>query len=132
MFKLRQQPASGERQVSALRKRLKRPETYLAAFFVLIALAAVDSCREPADQVTARLYIGGVHTYQIVGRPLLEGRIQCRYQPTCSDYSIEAVRLYGIRYGLRLTVRRIDSCKTEVSRGTLDPVPQPATGSPGS
>lgn len=118
--------------MSALRKRLKRPETYLAAFLVLIVLAAIDSCREPADQVTARLYVGGVHVYQAVARPLLAGRIHCRYQPTCSDYSIEAVRLYGIRYGLRLTVKRIDSCKTEVSRGTLDPVPPPAAGSSGS
>jgi hypothetical protein len=60
--------------------------------------------------------------YQAIGRPLLKGRIQCRYRPTCSEYSIEAVRHYGIRQGLLLTVKRIHSCTTKVPLGTPDPV----------
>ncbi|MCI0391172.1 MAG: membrane protein insertion efficiency factor YidD [Acidobacteria bacterium] len=109
--------------MSTLRKYLKRPETYLAALSILIALGILDSFRKPADQVTARAYIGAVHVYQAVGRPLLKGRIQCRYLPTCSDYSIEAVRKHGVRRGLMLTVNRIDSCTTAVKMGTPDPVP---------
>src|SRR5262245_40483425 len=113
MFKLWQQSTSGERQVSALRQRLKRPETYLVALFTLIVLVVVDSYRSPANQATGRLYVCGVHVYQVIGRPLLKGRIQCRYRPTCSDYSIEAVRRHGIRRGLVLTIKRINSCTTK-------------------
>jgi len=109
--------------MSTLRKHLKRPETYLIALLTLIVLGIFDSYRKPADQITARGYIGAVRLYQAMGRPLLEGRVQCRYHPTCSDYSIEAVRRHGIRPGLRLTVRRLNSCTTAVPLGTLDPVP---------
>ena len=123
MFKLWQQSASGERQVSALRQRLKRPETYLVALFTLLVLVVVDSYRSPANQATGRLYVCGVHAYQAIGRPLLKGRIQCRYRPTCSDYSIEAVRRHGIRRGLVLTIKRINSCTTKVPLGTSDPAP---------
>lgn len=107
----------------ALRKCLKRLGTYILIVFILLILAVTDSFRQPADQVTVRLYIRGVHIYQVIGRPLLKGRIQCRYEPTCSDYSIEAVRRYGIRFGLFLTVNRIRSCTAKVKQGTLDPVP---------
>jgi uncharacterized protein len=107
----------------ALRQRLKRPETYLAAFLLLLALTALDALRRPSDQVTGRLYVAGVRAYQSFGRPLLAGRIRCRYRPTCSDYSIEAVQKHGIRQGLMLTIRRINSCQTNVPFGTPDPVP---------
>ena len=48
------------------------------------------------------------------------------YEPTCSEFSLEAVRTHGLRKGLALTARRIHSCKVEVPLGTYDPVPPPA------
>jgi putative component of membrane protein insertase Oxa1/YidC/SpoIIIJ protein YidD len=60
----------------------------------------------------------------VVGHPLLEGRIQCRYEPTCSEYSIQAVKRLGLRRGLEMTFRRLESCKTDVPLGTYDPVPE--------
>ena len=110
--------------MSALRKRLKRPETYLVLYFVLVLMLVLDSTRAPANQVSAYLYIQTVHVYQYFGRPLLAGRVECRYQPTCSDYSIEAVQTYGIRRGLMLTFSRINSCTASVPKGTYDPVPR--------
>ncbi|HKG12282.1 MAG TPA: membrane protein insertion efficiency factor YidD [Pyrinomonadaceae bacterium] len=109
--------------MSALRKSLKRPETYLALLVVLVVLGVGDTFRSPANQVTARLWVGGVRVYQAVGRPLLKDRVRCRYEPTCSDYSVEAVQKHGVRRGLVLTVRRINSCRTSVPMGTHDPVP---------
>lgn len=109
--------------MSALRKSLKLPHTYLALLFCLVALTVGDTFRKPESQVTARLYVAGVHFYQRVGRPLLEGHIQCRYNPTCSDYSIEAVRRFGIRRGIVMTERRLEACQTTVALGTHDPVP---------
>jgi putative component of membrane protein insertase Oxa1/YidC/SpoIIIJ protein YidD len=107
-----------------LRERLKRPETWLAALAVLVLVGVLDAQRAPADQLTSRAWIAGVHAYRVVGHPLLEGRIQCRDEPTCSEYSIQAVRRFGIRRGLEMTFRRVQSCKIDVPLGTYDPVPE--------
>ena len=109
----------------ALRQLLSRPDTYLIALVVAIGLVVADAYQAPANQIGSRVYIAGVHAYQAVGRPLLVGRIQCRYEPTCSEYSVEAVRRFGIRRGLEMTVRRVRACKTDVPLGTRDPVPEP-------
>ena len=114
--------------MSALRQRLKRPETYLVALFILTVLAALDSYRSPANQVTGRLYVSGVRLYQTFGRSPLNGRIRCRYSPTCSEYSIEAVRKYGVRRGLVLTLTRIRSCTIDVPVGTRDPLALTGSG----
>lgn len=84
---------------------------------------AWDVSRQPDRQLTARVYIGSVHVYQAVGRPLLKGRVACRYRPTCSDYSIGAVQQHGTLRGLVLTYKRIRSCTNEVPMGTVDLVP---------
>src|SRR5262245_26559350 len=106
-----------------LRQRLKRPETFLALFLVILVLAGLDSFRQPDRQLTAHLYIAAVHAYQHHGRDLLTGLIACRYNPTCSVYSIQAVERYGIRWGLVLSLRRLVSCRSSVAFGTFDPVP---------
>jgi uncharacterized protein len=109
--------------VSPLRQRLKRPHIWLGMLGALALLALADSFRSPQQQVTGQLYICAVRFYQALGRPLLKGHVQCRYCPTCSEYSIQAVQLYGIRYGLVLTWKRVSSCQTTVPLGTEDPVP---------
>ena len=45
----------------------------------------------------------------------------CRYSPTCSDYSIEALKNFGFFKGLYLSVKRILSCHPW-SSGGFDPV----------
>jgi putative membrane protein insertion efficiency factor len=98
---------------------------------ILISVACVaclgfawDVSRQPDKQLTARVYIGSVHIYQAVARPRLKGIVACRYRPTCSDYSIEAVQQHGTLRGLVLTYRRIRSCTNEVPMGTIDLVPK--------
>ena len=34
----------------------------------------------------------------------------CRYLPTCSDYSIEALKEFGLAKGLYMSLKRILSC----------------------
>ena len=34
----------------------------------------------------------------------------CRYLPTCSEYSIEALKTYGFLKGLFMSIKRILSC----------------------
>ena len=45
----------------------------------------------------------------------------CRYLPTCSEYSIEALKTYGFSKGLMLSFKRILSCHPWGSGG-FDPV----------
>ncbi|MCF6192428.1 MAG: membrane protein insertion efficiency factor YidD [Candidatus Hydrothermae bacterium] len=48
----------------------------------------------------------------------------CRYQPTCSHYAEEALRLWGPWKGTALAVRRILRCHP-LAPGGWDPVPHP-------
>lgn len=46
----------------------------------------------------------------------------CRYNPTCSSYSIDAFQKYGLWKGFVLTIKRICSCHPLGGSG-YDPVP---------
>ncbi|WP_278078290.1 membrane protein insertion efficiency factor YidD [Syntrophomonas wolfei] len=46
----------------------------------------------------------------------------CRFYPSCSNYSIEALRKYGIVKGGWLTVKRLARCHP-YNPGGYDPVP---------
>ena len=58
--------------------------------------------------------------YQKIISPLTPAA--CRFQPTCSQYSIEALQKHGIFYGLFLMSKRILSCHPWGKSG-YDPVP---------
>jgi uncharacterized protein len=110
--------------MSTLWSGLRKPTTYLFVLCVLLLLGMLDSFKQPKSQITARLYEGAVGVYQHYVRPLSSRYIRCRYRPTCSEYSLEAVHRYGIRYGLVLTVKRLASCTLAVPLGTQAPFEQ--------
>jgi len=123
MRTLQQQQASGKRKMPILRQRLgKRPETYLAILGVLLTLTVIDCMRLPEKQLAGRCFSRVVQGYQRWGRPLTSEFIRCRYRPTCSEYSLQAVSRYGLARGLVMTVKRLASCRASVPMGTLDPV----------
>ncbi len=47
----------------------------------------------------------------------------CRYYPTCSDYTIEAVRKFGVFRGGWLAAKRIGRCHPYSKHELVDPVP---------
>ena len=47
----------------------------------------------------------------------------CRYSPTCSHYTIEALKTHGLFYGGWLAIKRIFSCHPWGGQG-YDPVPE--------
>ena len=55
-----------------------------------------------------RFFIGVVKGYQYLISPLLGQN--CRYTPTCSQYSIQAIEKYGIFKGIWLSTKRISKC----------------------
>ena len=46
--------------------------------------------------------------YKLIISPYLSP--SCRYLPTCSEYSIEALKTYGLLKGLLMSLKRILSC----------------------
>ncbi|MFL2884945.1 MAG: membrane protein insertion efficiency factor YidD [Candidatus Pelagibacter sp.] len=46
--------------------------------------------------------------YRFLISPILGN--SCRYLPTCSEYSIEALRRFGFLKGLFMSIKRILSC----------------------
>jgi len=61
-----------------------------------------------------------IRGYQILISPFL-GR-NCRFEPTCSSYAMEALAKYGFFKGTWLAVRRILHCHP-FHPGGFDPVP---------
>jgi uncharacterized protein len=55
-----------------------------------------------------KVLIGAARVYQWTLSPLV-GR-QCRFEPTCSNYFIEAVRKYGAMRGAWRGVKRVGRC----------------------
>jgi len=58
--------------------------------------------------------------YQYLISPLLPAT--CRYQPTCSTYTISALKKHGLLKGSWLAIKRIGSCHPWGGSG-YDPVP---------
>jgi putative membrane protein insertion efficiency factor len=63
-----------------------------------------------------------IRLYQLVISPLLGPR--CRFYPSCSHYTLEAVQLHGVFRGSYLGLRRILKCHP-LHPGGVDPVPEP-------
>lgn len=62
-----------------------------------------------------------VKIYQWIISPILPQ--SCRYTPTCSNYTIEALKIWGPIKGSYLSIKRIGSCHPW-GGGGHDPVPQ--------
>ncbi len=72
------------------------------------------------SRVLAWPLLGLVKLYRITISPLLGSN--CRYQPTCSAYAIEALRTHGAFRGSMLAAKRIARCHPWGGHG-YDPVP---------
>jgi len=61
-----------------------------------------------------------IKIYQVLISPLFPS--SCRYSPTCSHYTIDALKKYGVLKGGWLGVKRISRCHPWGGSG-YDPVP---------
>ena len=73
-----------------------------------------------------RVLLGAIAVYQHTLSPVLPAvfgpACGCRFYPTCSRYSAEAIRSHGALRGAWLTALRLLKC-TPLHPGGVDPVP---------
>lgn len=72
------------------------------------------------------LLIGLVKGYRLLLSPWLGSA--CRFEPTCSAYSLQALQQHGAAIGSYLTLRRLVRCQPWCEGGH-DPVPPMASAS---
>lgn len=70
------------------------------------------------------LIVSIVRLYQLTISAVLGNR--CRFYPSCSQYTIEAVEKFGPMKGILLGVRRLSRCHP-FCEGGIDPVPETTT-----
>ena len=58
--------------------------------------------------IFTKISIKLIKCYKFLISPLLGS--SCRYLPTCSEYSIEALKTFGFLRGIYISLKRIFSC----------------------
>lgn len=76
-----------------------------------------------AGRLLAWPLLGLVGLYRLLVSPWLGNN--CRYEPSCSAYAVEALKKHGAFRGSRLTLGRIARCHPWGGSG-YDPVPPPS------
>lgn len=69
------------------------------------------------------LLIGLVRLYRLLLSPWLGSA--CRFEPTCSVYSLQSLEKHGAGWGTYLTLNRLVRCHPWCAGG-LDPIPEEA------
>ena len=72
-------------------------------------------------KVSAFPFIVLIRFYQLVLSPHL-GVSKCRFTPTCSQYTAQAIEKYGPIKGFFLGIKRLSKCRPGGGHG-YDPVP---------
>ena len=71
-------------------------------------------------KIITKILIGTIKAYRIFISPYLAP--SCRHFPTCSEYSIESLKTFGLMKGLFNAIKRILSCHPFSKKDSFDPV----------
>ena len=77
--------------------------------------------RREVENMGKKIVIGLIRFYKVALSPY-KGRSYCNYVPSCSQYAIEAIDMYGVILGGWLPFKRILRCNP-FHKGGFDPVP---------
>jgi putative membrane protein insertion efficiency factor len=72
--------------------------------------------------LVVRVALFGLRFYKAYLSMLFAG--SCRFEPTCSQYSYEAVERFGLARGAWLTLKRLARCQPLSRKFGYDPVPE--------
>jgi uncharacterized protein len=75
-----------------------------------------------ARGVCARGALFALRFYKAYLSMLLAG--SCRFEPTCSQYSYQAIERFGVARGFWLTLKRLARCQPFSRKFGIDPVPE--------
>lgn len=76
---------------------------------------------ERKKTIAKRLVTGSIRAYRVLISSWTPPR--CRFYPTCSQYTIQAVERFGVIRGMALGMRRICRCHPW-NEGGYDPLPE--------
>jgi len=77
----------------------------------------------PIRKLLSMIILLPIYAYRLMISPFLG--VNCRFQPSCSEYAIDAIRLHGPLKGGYLSARRMMRCHPGGGSG-YDPVPPSA------
>lgn len=118
MTRVKPSPSSGPETQPGRRRRRR----LLLVLLPLLLLLALDLARPPADQLSARALLGGIHLYQRILSPWMPALgVRCRFTPTCSHYAEGAIEKYGALVGSLKAAGRVLRCGPWTPAGTVDP-----------
>jgi hypothetical protein len=86
-----------------------------------------DTREARVPRLCANAMVGLVRAYQWAISPWLGPR--CRFEPTCSEYAVSAIRRFGPLRGGALTCKRLCRCHPWGGSG-YDPVPEDSCEDP--
>jgi putative membrane protein insertion efficiency factor len=75
----------------------------------------------PRPSLAARAGIRAIRGYQVV---MAGSSPRCRFAPSCSEYTREAIEVHGLGRGVWMGVRRVGRCHPW-NPGGYDPVTRP-------
>lgn len=88
-----------------------RERVGLSILLAIMLGVVFDGFQAPDRQIGVRAHHAAILAYRAALRPLIEGSTRCRFEVTCSEYSLRAVRTYGWPKGGVLTLKRLMACR---------------------
>ncbi len=99
-----------------------RRRKLLTIALVLGALLVLDLTRPPREQLSARILLSAIDTYQATLSPVLgHVGVRCRFRPSCSHYAQGAIKKDGALVGSLRAAWRVARCGPWTPVGTWDP-----------
>jgi uncharacterized protein len=88
---------------------------------ILVVFLFLDVSGPPQRQATVKVVIFSVRQYQRFISPGLRGIVKCKFEPSCSEYSIQSVEKYGTLRGSFKTLKRLWRCSPWNDQTGYDP-----------
>jgi putative membrane protein insertion efficiency factor len=97
-----------------------RSKSLRAAIAVVALWALHDFVVPPRYAIDARAAVFAIDAYRARVSPRISSFVQCRFQPTCSQYSRASILKHGFLFGGGKTLIRLVRCGPWTPRGTID------------